>query len=79
MARAHDRVDSRATECGTFGLEQLDAGDHGVLLRVVEALEPGSELIGVEHLPRTTKAPISSADRGLAVYPPWDSNPEPAD
>jgi hypothetical protein len=28
---------------------------------------------------RTTKAPVSQADQGLAVYPPWDSNPEPAD
>ena len=28
---------------------------------------------------RTTKAPVRRADQGLALYPPWDSNPEPAD
>ena len=51
MARSGDGVDGRPTERRPFRFQQVDAGDHGILLVLDEGLEPGAELVAVEDFP----------------------------
>jgi hypothetical protein len=51
MPRLVDAVDRRPAERWTELFEQLHPSDHGVLILLVESVEPGAKLVGVLDLP----------------------------
>ncbi|MGH8899968.1 MAG: hypothetical protein ACRDZ4_23760 [Egibacteraceae bacterium] len=52
MPGPSDGVDNWSPERRAVLLQQVDAGDDGILLVLGEGFESLAELVGVEHLPR---------------------------